>query len=108
MHAISLSSSEVLWLISPPPLTPPYHPHPLYLELYLELLLSPTRQLLNDIYLTKDTFFSSFLFFFFLGPYSQHMEVPRPGIELELHLLAYTTATAMKDPSHVFDLHHSS
>ena len=33
---------------------------------------------------------------------------PGPGIELELQLPAYTTATAMWDPSHVCDLHHSS
>ena len=36
------------------------------------------------------------------------MEVPRLGVELELQLLAYTTATAMWDLSHVCDLHHSS
>ena len=36
------------------------------------------------------------------------MEVPRLGVELELWLLAYTTATATRDPSHVYDLHHSS
>ena len=36
------------------------------------------------------------------------MEVPRLGIELELQLLAYITATAMWDPSHICDLHHSS
>ena len=35
------------------------------------------------------------------------MEVPRLGVELELQLLAYTTATATLDPSHVCDLHHS-
>ena len=27
------------------------------------------------------------------------MEVPRLGVKMELHLLAYTTATAMQDPS---------
>ena len=27
--------------------------------------------------------------------------------ELELQLLAYTTATATLDPSHICDLHHS-
>ena len=32
------------------------------------------------------------------GPRSQHMEVPRPGVELELQLLAYITATATPDP----------
>ena len=43
-----------------------------------------------------------------------HMEVPRLGAEYELHLPAYNTATAMatatamQDPSHVCDLHHSS
>ena len=36
------------------------------------------------------------------------MEVPRPGVELELQLLGYATATATPDPSHVCDLHHSS
>ena len=36
------------------------------------------------------------------------MEVPRLGIELELQLLAYATAEATPDPSHVCDLHHSS
>ena len=37
------------------------------------------------------------------------MEIPRLGDESELQLLAYTIATAMKDPSpsHVYDLHHS-
>ena len=38
------------------------------------------------------------------------MEVPRLGVKSELQLLAYatTTATAMQDPSHICDLHHSS
>ena len=36
------------------------------------------------------------------------MEVPRLGVELELHLLAYTTATAMWNPTCICDLHHSS
>ena len=33
-------------------------------------------------------------FFFFLGPYLWPMEVPKPGTESELQLLAYNTATA--------------
>ena len=33
-------------------------------------------------------------FFFFWGRHSQHAEVPRVGVELELQLPAYTTATA--------------
>ena len=45
----------------------------------------------------------------FLGPRPWHMEVPRLRTELELQLLACsTTATEMPDPSHVWDLHHSS
>ena len=36
------------------------------------------------------------------------MEVPRLGIKSELQLPAYTTATAMWDPSYVCDLPHSS
>ena len=40
--------------------------------------------------------------------YLQHMEVPRLGVESELQLLAYATATAIQDPRHVCNLHHSS
>ena len=36
------------------------------------------------------------------------MEVLRLGVESELQLPAYTTATATWDPSRVFDLQHSS
>ena len=36
------------------------------------------------------------------------MEVLRLGVELELRLLAYTTATTMPDLSSVYDLHYSS
>ena len=44
----------------------------------------------------------------FLGLYLRHMEVPRLGVELELQLLAYITATATPDLSHVYELHNSS
>ena len=47
-------------------------------------------------------------FFSFLGPQSLHMEVPRPGVKLELQLSAYTTAKATWDPSLIGNLHHSS
>ena len=36
------------------------------------------------------------------------MAIPRLGVELELQLLAYTTATAVADVSRVYDLHYSS
>ena len=38
----------------------------------------------------------------------QNMEVPRLGVKLELQLPAYPTATATRDQSLIFDLHHSS
>ena len=47
-------------------------------------------------------------FFGFLGPHLRHMEVHRLGVESELQLPAYTTATATRDPSNVCDLYHSS
>ena len=51
-----------------------------------------------------------FLFCFvfcFLGPYLRHMEVPKLGVKLELYTTAYTTATAMRDWSHICNPHHS-
>ena len=60
------------------------------------------------------TYFRVFLFvclFCFFGLFRaipMAMEVPRLGAELELQLLAYTTATATGDPSRVCDLHQSS
>ena len=36
------------------------------------------------------------------------MEIPRLGVESELSLLAYDTAPAIPDLSHVCDLYHSS
>ena len=36
------------------------------------------------------------------------MEVPRLGVELQQQLLAYATAVATQDLSHVCNLHHSS
>ena len=50
--------------------------------------------------------FCFFVFFFaFSGPHPWHMQVPRLGVESELQLQAYTTAMAMPDPSHIYDLH---
>jgi len=47
----------------------------------------------------------SFSIFAFLGPNLWHMEVPGLGVESELQLPAYTTATATQDLSRVCDLH---
>ena len=43
----------------------------------------------------------------FLTPHLWHMDVPRLGVESELHLPAYPRATAMWGQSCVYDLHHS-
>ena len=52
--------------------------------------------------------FINYYYFRFLGSHLQHMEVPGPGVELDLQLPAYGTATVTPDPSHVVDLDHSS
>jgi len=53
-------------------------------------------------------FLITFFLICFLGPHSRHMEVPRLRVKSELHLLAYTTATATPNLSRVCNLHHSS
>jgi len=50
----------------------------------------------------------TFFFFSFLGPRLRHMEISRLGVQLELQLPAYATATATRDLSHVCNPHHSS
>ena len=40
----------------------------------------------------------------FLGLLPQHMEIPRLGVESEMQLPPYTTATATQDPNHICDL----
>ena len=42
-------------------------------------------------------FFFPLILFFFLGPHLRHVDVPRLGVESELQLPAYTTATATLD-----------
>ena len=44
--------------------------------------------------------FCLFFFFVFLGLHLWHMDIPTLGVKSELQLPAYTTATAMLDPSH--------
>ena len=50
--------------------------------------------------------FLFFSFFSFLGPYLWH--IPGLVVNLDLQLLAYTTATETLDPSRICDLHRSS
>ena len=49
-----------------------------------------------------------FVLFCFLGLHLRHMEVSRLGVESELYLPVYTTATALWDLSHICDLHRGS
>ena len=70
------------------------------------VMLSETGKVQNSYLI--DYYFLLFLFFCFSGPHVRHMEVPKLGVQLELQLPTYTTATAMQDPSLVCDLHHSS
>ena len=42
-----------------------------------------------------------FYFIVFFRAHPWHMQVPRPGVESELQPLAYATAIAPPDPSHV-------
>ena len=53
-------------------------------------------------------FFIYFILLCFLGLHPWHMEVPKLGVESELQLPAYTTATATPNLSHVCHLHYSS
>ena len=72
-------------------------------------------QILNPLYHSRNSgnlfliFILVFIYFFaFLGPYPQHMEMPRLGVESELLLLPYARDTATPDLSHICNLHHSS
>uniref|UniRef100_A0A8D0QRP6 Origin recognition complex subunit 2 n=1 Tax=Sus scrofa TaxID=9823 RepID=A0A8D0QRP6_PIG len=85
----------------------------IYLIASIDHLNAPLSKLKYDYfsflrYQSYKINFLNFFFFTFLGLHSWHMEVPRLGVESELQLPAYTTATGMPDPSGVCDLHHSS
>ena len=78
------------------------HPREKYcLQLFINIPGSRTGSL-NQISLL------SFLFSAFSGQHLQHMEVPRLGVQWELQLPAYDTATATPDQSRIFDLHDCS
>ena len=59
-----------------------------------------------DVLVSHQHLLFIFVFLSFLGPYSQHMEVPRLGVKSELQLPAYTIATATQDLSHICNLPH--
>ena len=68
------------------------------------MICNKLRGIYSNLKVEMNTISNFTIFFFFLGPYLGHMEVPRLGIELELKALTYATAT--QDPS--LDLHHGS
>ena len=84
--------------------------YPVFLALFTKISILPLWNFHDTLVKNQLTInMCLFLFLFcFLGPHMQHMEVPRLGAESDLQLLAHTTATAMPDLSHVFNLHHSS
>ena len=71
----------------------------------LRMLSHPCEPGRNSI-VEYDLFLKSiYLFIYvFLGPHLRHMEIPRLGVESELHLLAYATATVTQDLSQVCNL----
>ena len=63
----------------------------------------------EGIIFQQDCVCISFFLFLLLGPHLQYMEVPRLGVQRELQLPAYTTATATSDLSHLAcDLYQNS
>ena len=49
-----------------------------------------------------------FVLFAFLGPHPWHMEFPRRGSQIGATAASLHHSTAMQDPSHAYDLQHSS
>ena len=70
--------------------------------------VAPTRPLAWELMLWVWIKLFLFFIYIFLGPHPWHIQVPRLGVKSELQLLAYTTATAMPDLSHICELHYSS
>ena len=65
-------------------------------------------QYVDQVLAHSKTSVNIFFFWCFLGLHLRHMEIPRLGVQSELQLLAYATATAKWDLSLVHHIHHSS
>ena len=89
--SIQTASKKMRWKLS----LPPRKTHSNLIQ--LSSLLHRRNHVLN-----------LFILFCFLGPHPRYLEAPRLGVQSELQLLSYTTATATPDLSQACDLHHSS
>ena len=103
-HSHSLSLNSLPWLQScPAPESSrwPFFPTPSFIctiHIYTHTYICVIH-IYTHIYIQKYTEHKSFFFSFcFLGPFLWHMEVPNLGVESELQLPAYTTATATPEP----------
>ena len=92
--------------------SPTSYPCSSVLQFWLKTLRKKKKKCRKEEWSSKSkySYFSVWYipFLLFLGPHLQHMDVPRLGVESELRLPAYATATAKPDPSCVYDLCHSS
>ena len=79
-----------------------------FISLFRVFLWPQGRIMIMQLILTINLFNHKTIFFFFLGLHPRHMEVSRLGAESEMWPLAYATAIATQDPSHVCNLKHSS
>ena len=100
-------------------------PCPIIYKIYFLSLVSATMVLLGLIHHSRPSIylkthqkvqlffkpgFNQLIFFFFLGPHPQHMEVPKLGDESELQLPSYATATAtrIQDTSATYTTAHGN
>ena len=83
---------------------PPFFPFFLFLSLFS---FSPSLPSIRPSFLPSSLFFPSFFPLLFRAAPAAY-GVSRLGVRSKLQLPAYAMATAMPDPSCVFDLHHSS
>ena len=72
-----------------------------------KVFLEKRHQFIEHVYDIKLNILLYFILLLLRGA-PVEMDVPRLRVQLELQLPAYTTATAAWDPSHIWDLHHSS
>ena len=84
------------------------HPCPSQMDRRSENLSSTLPRPFTFIYFVMHLLIHLHIYFLFLGPHPQRMEVPRLGVQSELQLPAYTTATATQDPIPICDLRCST